>query len=113
MGPRRMKPCGTEAAAARHYVNGETPCPPCAEAHRVRGRRQYRERNGYRERTSHKIADYLETHGPLEVNALVDLIQERHDIKDATIHRAVWRMVKDGRLIVEYDPVFPLTVEVP
>jgi hypothetical protein len=30
-----MTPCGTPAAARRHYRRGEKPCPPCAAAART------------------------------------------------------------------------------
>lgn len=30
---RTLKPCGTNAAYARHKKNGEYPCTPCLEAH--------------------------------------------------------------------------------
>lgn len=30
---RTLKPCGTNAAYARHIRNKEQPCPPCCEAH--------------------------------------------------------------------------------
>jgi hypothetical protein len=107
-----MKPCGTNGGYSRHYYNRDDICDSCRNAHKAYMKAWHR---GVRVSTSSVIiADYLETHGPLEVNALVDHIQVRHlGIKDATIRRAVWRMVKDGRLIVEYDPIFPLTVEVP
>lgn len=31
--PRELKPCGTNAAYARHKAAGEYPCTPCLEAH--------------------------------------------------------------------------------
>ena len=31
--PRVLKPCGTNAAYARHLRHHEKPCPPCCEAH--------------------------------------------------------------------------------
>lgn len=31
---RKLKPCGTPAAARRHYRRGEKPCPACLEASR-------------------------------------------------------------------------------
>jgi hypothetical protein len=30
--PRTVQPCGTIAAARRHYRAGEIPCPPCRAA---------------------------------------------------------------------------------
>jgi hypothetical protein len=38
-----VKPCGTTAAAQRHYKAGERPCEACAEAMRADARRRYRE----------------------------------------------------------------------
>lgn len=41
---RPVKPCGTEAAFARHRRKGETPCDPCVDAH-ARYEKQRRNRN--------------------------------------------------------------------
>lgn len=32
-GPKKLQPCGTNAAYARHISKGERPCIPCADAH--------------------------------------------------------------------------------
>jgi WhiB family redox-sensing transcriptional regulator len=34
--PRRLKPCGTQAAYTRHLRRGETPCGLCRRAHSLR-----------------------------------------------------------------------------
>jgi hypothetical protein len=39
-----LQPCGTSAAAQRHYLRGEKPCEECAEAERVRWSKQNKER---------------------------------------------------------------------
>lgn len=43
--PRELKPCGTLAAYRRHYLHGEKPCEPCAEANRAYQKELYRQRN--------------------------------------------------------------------
>ena len=108
-----MRPCGTTAAYKRHYQHGESPCRPCVEAQAVYMAVYWRQGHPIPDTAARVIEDYVETHGPIEVTCLVETIRERKDIKDGTIRRAVWRMVNDGRLIASYDPVWPLTVEVP
>lgn len=45
--PRKLRPCGTDAAYSRHLFNKEIPCDPCTEAHAaaVKRRRNARKAN--------------------------------------------------------------------
>ncbi len=66
----------------------------------VRARERYRAIHGTPDTTAMKVIDYLETHGPMTIAEMTVLIQLRHDVKLATIRRAVWRMINDGRVVV-------------
>lgn len=44
MSGRKLKPCGTAAAAMRHLRRGEQLCEPCRLARNRRARRNYRAR---------------------------------------------------------------------
>lgn len=41
---RTLKPCGTTAAARRHYLNGEKPCDACRDAEREKWRESKRKK---------------------------------------------------------------------
>jgi len=43
---RELKPCGTNAAYARHVEAGEQPCEACKEAHAAYNRARYRVMSG-------------------------------------------------------------------
>ncbi len=112
---RPLKPCGTTAAYQRHYLNGETPCDPCYAAKAVdRHTRYWKAKGGepFANTAPRIITDHLETFGAMTIQELVWLIQRRHDIKDGTIHRAVHRMIADGRLVSVKDIEGRLIVEV-
>ena len=112
---RPLKPCGTAAAYQRHYLNGETPCERCRVAKSVYAHiRHWKAKGGepFANTAPRIITDHLETFGAMTIQELVWLIQRRHDIKDGTIHRAVHRMIADGRLVSVKDIEGRLIVEV-
>jgi hypothetical protein len=41
-----LQPCGTPAAARRHYLRGERPCDPCRDAERARWNKSALNRRG-------------------------------------------------------------------
>lgn len=45
MSPRKLKPCGTAAAAMRHLRHGEQLCEPCRLARNAAAIRNYHRRN--------------------------------------------------------------------
>ena len=138
-----LRPCGTEAAYARHRLRGEPSCDeckagvavarneqrrakgiaprlaprhgtysgyirlhsgakacrPCLDAHAAY-LREWRAKVRRRVRRGKWIDvayDYLETHGPIEMAPLIEMIQERHPeaVRD-TIRQSVNRFVQDG-----------------
>ena len=44
------------------------------------------------------VADYVETHAPLDIPELVMLIRLRHDIPESSIKSQTYRMLRDGRI---------------
>lgn len=53
---RKLKPCGTYAAYARHLRNGEKPCTPCTEANRERSYAAPSGMNNYEREMTRAIA---------------------------------------------------------
>ena len=107
-----LKPCGTTAAYQRHRKRGEPICDPCRLAMNVHQKARYRERYGYRKTSPVIIVDYVETFSRVTIIELTGLIQEQHPISLSTLQRAVFRMLRDGRLSSEKDCEGRLLLEV-
>ena len=107
-----LKPCGTTAANQRHRKRGEPICEPCRLAMNVHQKARYRERYGYHKTAPVIIVDYVETFTRVTIIELAGLIQEQHPISFSTLQRAVFRMLRDGRLSSEKDCEGRLLLEV-
>ncbi len=99
--------CGTHSGYCRHIYLNEPTCTPCKAAHvaavTVSQRKvRHRKRRGT---IPTVIADYVETHGPMQLRELVMLIRLRHDIEEGSIRRAANRMMSNGSLIRGVDIV--------
>ena len=100
MKPRTAPMCGTDSGYSLHMRNRDDPCRLCKDAHAAYRNAwiEAKHRRARRGTIPAVIGDYVETYGPMDLRELVLLIRLRHDIGEASIRRAVARMLNDGRL---------------
>ncbi len=99
-------PCGTPSAYRRHLRRGELVDEACRLAVNRAQSVWYRDHRRRVRRGTLKavVADFLETHGLVEMRELVVLIQYRHpDITHRQIRDAVKGLRNDGVVVSEVD----------
>jgi len=99
-------PCGTYVAYRRHLRRGEPIDEACRLAVNRAQRVWYHDHRRRVRRGTLKavVADYLETHGLVEMRELVVLIQYRHpDITHRQVRDAVKGLRNDGMVVSEVD----------
>ena len=85
---RALKPCGTDAAYARHLRHGEQACDPCLEANRVaslarrHGNAAYMERHRQRSAAHSRAARRLMAEYPARFRELCN--EEYRKIREAS-----------------------------
>ena len=111
-----LDPCGTTGAYKRHLKHKEPTCQPCRDANAASKQRGTYAYVYVRSLTFNPasviIVDYVETFTRVTIIELAGLIQEQHPISFSTLQRAVFRMLRDGRLSSEKDCEGRLLLEV-
>ena len=107
-----LAPCGTPGAYKRHLRHKEPTCQPCRDAKPAAKNGGAYVKSLTFNPASAVIVDYVETFSRVTIIELTGLIQEQHPISFSTLQRAVFRMLRDGRLSSEKDCEGRLLLEV-